>query len=233
MTDVWPELIAAAQIIWIDLILSGDNAVVIAMACRGLPESQRRWGIALGAAAAVSLRIVFAVLIIELMHTPFLKLVGGLLLLRIAVNLVTSLGEEAGEHKIKQSDKLWAAVATIALADAVMSLDNVVAVAAIAKDHIGMLVFGLALSIPLIVVGANVLVRLLDRFPILVWAGAGLLGWVSGGMMITDPWVVKLIGPHEAHALETAASTAGAILVLATALFLTRRRKAKREWTGG
>ncbi|GGC83628.1 TerC family protein [Chelatococcus reniformis] len=222
MDQYWPEIIAGAKIVWIDLILSGDNAVVIALACRGLPERQRKWGIALGALAAILLRIIFALLVVQLLTIPFLKVAGGLLLLRIAVNLVAGHDDSHGD--IRESGKLWQAIWTVAVADAVMSLDNVIAIAAVAQDHVGMLIFGLALSIPLIVLGANLLLNLLGRFPFLVWAGAGLLGWVSGTMMITDYWVVGQIGQDAVHTWESVAGAAGAVLVLAVAYAVLKSR---------
>lgn len=229
MTAYWPEIVAVLQIVWIDLVLSGDNAVVIALACRGLPPEQRKWGIILGAGAAILLRIIFALLIIQLLNVPFLKVVGALLLLRIAVGLTKGMGDDHGE--VRESGRLWGAVWTIVVADAVMSLDNVIAIAAVAQDHVGMLVFGLALSIPLIIFGANILVKAIDRLPILVWAGAALLGWVSGGMVITDPWVVAQLGEATAAQWKIPAEVAGVVLVLALgwlSLVLARRRQAAR-----
>lgn len=230
MSAVWPELVAMAKIVWIDLVLSGDNAVVIALACRGLPEKQRRWGVILGAAAAIMLRVVFALLIIQLLQTPFLKIIGALLLVRIAVGLAR--GQDGEEHAhIRESGRLWGAVWTIVVADAVMSLDNVIAIAAVAQDHVGMLAFGLALSIPLIIFGANMLVRLLDRLPVLVWAGAALLGWVAGGMVVTDPWTGRHLGAETAAAWKIPAEVAGVVVVLALGWLARerqRRRRAKR-----
>lgn len=229
MTAYWPEIVAVLQIIWIDLVLSGDNAVVIALACRGLPPEQRKWGIILGAGAAILLRIIFALLIIQLLNVPFLKVVGACLLLRIAVGLTKGPGDDHGE--VRESGRLWGAVWTIVVADAVMSLDNVIAIAAVAQDHVGMMVFGLALSIPLIVFGANILVKAIDRLPVLVWAGAALLGWVSGGMLITDPWVVKQLGPDTAAMWKLPAEAAGVVAVLAMgwlARVLARRRQEAR-----
>jgi YjbE family integral membrane protein len=184
--DMWPHLLAAAQIIWINVILSGDNAVVIALACRGLPPKQRRWGMILGAGAAVLLRIFFTLIVVQLLATPFLKLVGGALLFWIAVKLIGEEEGEGHEDRIKSSDRLTRAVWTVTVADAVMSLDNVLAIAGIAQNNQAMLIFGLAVSIPLIVAGAGLIMTLLDRFPILVWAGAGLLGWVAAEMIVTD-----------------------------------------------
>ncbi|MBD3847990.1 YjbE family integral membrane protein [Bosea sp. OAE752] len=182
----WVSLL---QIIWIDLLLSGDNAIVIAMAVRSLPEKQRKLGILLGAGAAVGLRILFAVVVSYLLNIPFLKVVGGLLLFWIAIKLAK--GEEEAHSDIAASDNLWKAVRTIAIADAVMSLDNVLAIAAAARGHFELFIFGLLLTIPLIIFGANVLSKVLERFPILVWFGAGLLGWIAGEMLVSDIAVLQ------------------------------------------
>jgi YjbE family integral membrane protein len=207
-------LVAVLQIVWIDLLLSGDNAVVIALACRALPEDRRRTGILLGAATAVLLRIVFALVVSSLLAIPFLRIVGGLLLVTIAVKL--ALGEEATDPTIAESSTLWRAVRTIAVADAVMSLDNVVAVAAAAKGHAALFVFGLILSIPLIV-----------RFPFIVWAGAALLGWIAGEMIATDPFIAERMPPMP-HITEVAGGIT-ALIVVGTALLLSRRRDLVRE----
>lgn len=176
------------QIIWIDLLLSGDNAVVIALACRSLPPEQRKWGILLGAGAAVGLRIAFALVVTFLLAMPFLKLVGGGLLFWIAIKLLK--GEEEAHGDIQASDSLWRAVKTIAIADAVMSLDNVVAIAAAAKGHPELFIFGLLLTIPLIVFGAQLIMGIIERYPAIVWAGAALLGWIAGEMLVGDKIVL-------------------------------------------
>ena len=204
--------VAILQIIWIDLLLSGDNAVVIALACRSLPPNLRKWGIILGAGVAILLRIVFAAVIVELLAVPFLKVVGGLLLLWIAVKLAK--GEEAEEKNIAASDKLYKAVWTIAIADAVMSLDNVVAIAAVSRGDIWLFGFGLALSIPLIMVGSQLIMKMIEKFPIIVWAGAGLLGWIAGEMIATDPVIADRFGiePHST-AIYIAAAIGAAVVV--------------------
>jgi YjbE family integral membrane protein len=176
--------LSVLQIVWIDLLLSGDNAVVIALACRSLPEKQRKIGIWLGAGAAIFLRIVFALVVSYLMGLPFLKVVGGLLLFWIAIKLV--VGEEEAHDGIESSDSLWRAVKTIAIADAVMSLDNVIAIAAASRGHPELFIFGLLLSIPLIIYGSQIIMDLLTRFPILIWLGAALLGWIAGEMIVSD-----------------------------------------------
>nr|WP_249135100.1 TerC family protein [Bradyrhizobium sp. AUGA SZCCT0222] len=182
--------VALGKIMWINILLSGDNALVIAMACRGLPPRQRFWGMILGAGVAVGLRIIFTGIVVSLMALPFLKLVGGLALLYIAAKLLVP--EDEGEGDVHAAAHLWAAVRIVAIADIVMSLDNVIAVAAAANGSIPLLVIGLAISVPLIVAGAALIMALLTRMPALVWAGAGLLGWVAGEVMATDPAVV----PH-------------------------------------
>ena len=230
----WVSLL---QIIWIDLLLSGDNAVVIALACRSLPEKQRKWGILLGAGAAVGLRILFALAVSYLLGIPFLKVVGGLLLLWIAVKLITDNEGEA--HDVAASDSLWKAVRTIAIADAVMSLDNVVAIAAASRGHPELFIFGLLLTIPLIIFGSQLVLALLTRFPLLIWAGAALLGWIAGEMLVGDvmslqylqqfdPALVKPdaeapTGLKPAALPHYVASVVGAVVVLALGYFLRGR----------
>jgi YjbE family integral membrane protein len=212
------------QIVWIDLLLSGDNAVVIALACRSLPPGQRRVGVVLGAGTAVALRILFAIVIAYLLELPLLKLAGGVLLVWIAVHLITDNG---GAHKqVAAASTLWKAVWTIAMADAVMSLDNVVAISAASHGNVWLFAFGLLLSIPLIIMGATLIMSVIARFPVLVWAGAALLGWVAGGMIATDPWLVAFAPDGQMHDLEWPLSIAGAILVLAAGLLLKRRETA-------
>ena len=212
------------QIIWIDLLLSGDNAVVIALACRSLPANQRRWGMILGAGTAVGLRIVFAMMITYLLQVPLLKLVGGLLLFWIAMKLLK--GDEDGGHDIADSDSLWKAVRTIAIADAVMSLDNVVAIAAASHGNVWLFVFGLLLSIPLIIWGSALIMGIIERYPIFIWAGAALLGWIAGEMIVSDPWVAGQISGLEAtlgtKALHYGAAALGALLVIASGFWAKR-----------
>jgi YjbE family integral membrane protein len=177
------------QIIGIDIVLSGDNALVIALACRSLPVHQRKWGIILGAGAAILLRVVFAVGIIYLLEVPFLKFAGSLLLTWIAIKLVMPDDRSA---TFTASDRpsatsLWSAVRIVMVADAVMSLDNVLAVAAAAKGSVELLIIGIAISIPLIMAGSAMMLWLLDRFPILVIAGSALLGWIAGELAVHDP----------------------------------------------
>jgi YjbE family integral membrane protein len=168
------------EIVWIDVVLSGDNAIVIALACARLPPRERTRGIVLGTLAAVGLRIVFTILFVELLTLPFLRLVGGLLLLWIGVKLAR---DERRKRPISPAASVLAAVWLIVVADAVMSLDNMIAVAAAAKGSVPLVVFGLALSIPLIVFGSSLLSGLFARFPVLVWAGAALLGFIGGELI--------------------------------------------------
>ena len=220
MEEFLPSLLKILGIIWINIILSGDNAVVIAMACRGLPQDKRRMGMILGAGVAVALRIVFTVVVVALLSTPFLKVIGGCLLLWIAVKLVSGEDEEGN---VKETNRLWHAVWTIAVADAVMSLDNVLAIAAVAQDSTWLLVLGLAISIPLIIAGAALIMAILDRVPVLVWAGAALLGWVAGEMIVSDPWVVGQLGEVLVHRAEIPMAIIAALLVLGVGYMLRRR----------
>ena len=215
----WQSAIAILEVVWINIILSGDNAVVIAMACRGLPPNRRRMGLVLGAGVAILLRIVFTVLVVLLLQTPFLRIVGSLLLLWVAVKLLAEESEE-DEDAVKANDKLIAAIWTIAVADMVMSLDNVLAIAAVAKGNTMMLVLGLVISIPLIVAGATLIMALLARFPILIWAGAALLGWVAGEMIDSDPFLVGRFGEETMHHLEYVFATAGLVIVVALGAYL-------------
>lgn len=175
---------ALVQIIWINILLSGDNAVVIALACRSLPAHQQKLGIILGTAPAVVLRIVFTIFIVYLLQVPFLKLIGGILLLWIAFKLMVPDDEE---HAVAGGNSLMEAIKTIVIADAVMSLDNVIAIAAAAKGDLILLILGLSISIPLIVFGSTIVLKLINRFPMLVTFGAALLGFIAGEVIVTDP----------------------------------------------
>jgi len=201
-----------AAIVWINLLLSGDNAVVIALACRSLPDGMRMRGLALGAAAAVGLRIFFTIIVATLLGVPFLKLVGGVLLFWIAVKLLI---DESEETDVPASKSLWKAVQTIVVADMVMSLDNVLAIAAAANGSMPLIVFGLVLSAPLVAFGANMMIDVLQRFPIFVWGGAALLGWVAGGLMVEDPAWPTFAHWTPSHAIGYAAAAAGALAVVA------------------
>jgi YjbE family integral membrane protein len=216
-------LIPLLQIIWIDILLSGDNAVVIAMACRSLPPQRQKLGIGLGAATAVVLRIIFATIITSLLAIPYLRIVGGGLLLWIAIKLVKA-GED--EHHITAHESLFGAVRTIAVADLVMSLDNVVAIAAAARGNVSLLVIGLLISIPFVVGGASLVSSLIRRFPALIWFGGALLGWISGEMIAKDPFVLSLVRDASAaygdETLHYAAALLGALIVVAVGSILSR-----------
>jgi YjbE family integral membrane protein len=215
MTKFW---IGVLEIIWIDILLAGDNAVVIALACRKLPRNLRLWGMALGAGVAVLMRILFTLLVAMLMTVPFLKVAGGVALFYIALKLLAPEEEQQSEE-IEASSRLWGAVRVIAAADIVMSLDNVIAIAGASDGHVALFVFGLAASIPLIVAGARVVMALLTRYPALVWAGGALLGWIAGQVIATDPIVKGFLHGYYGHdlarAVEFAFATAGAAVVLA------------------
>ena len=178
--------LAVGKIIWINVLLSGDNALVIAMACRGLAPWQRLWGMVIGAGIAVVLLIAFTGIVATLMVLPYLKLAGGLALLVIAAKLLVP-EDEGGD--VTAGTSLWHAVRIVVIADIVMSLDNVIAVAAAANGQLSLLILGLAISIPMIIAGAALIMMVLDRFPILIWLGATLLGWIAGDVIETDPAV--------------------------------------------
>jgi YjbE family integral membrane protein len=183
---------AVGKIIWINVLLSGDNALVIAMACRGLHGRHRLWGMVIGSGVAVVLLIAFTGIVAELMQLPYLKLVGGLALLVIAAKLLVPEDEN---DEIAAGTTLWHAIRIVVIADIVMSLDNVIAVAAAANGELSLLILGLAISIPMIIAGAALIMLVLDRFPALVWLGAMLLGWIAGDVIASDPVDQKLL--HE------------------------------------
>jgi YjbE family integral membrane protein len=233
-----PEFwIAVGQIIMIDILLGGDNAVVIALACRKLPPAQRRLGILWGTAGAILLRVVLIFFALTLLQIPFLKLIGAALLIWIGVKLL--LPEEDDSHgNIQASDKLWAAVKTVIVADLVMSVDNVIAIAGAAEsaggDHtMPLVIFGLLVSIPIIVWGSQLVIKLMDRFPVVIVVGGMLLGWIAGTMAVTDPAVLDwmpLAGPAEAGKtpevqalVRYSAGIFGALLVLAVGKLMARR----------
>lgn len=219
--DFWVKLL---QIVWIDIILAGDNAVVIAMACRALPDKTRKWGIILGAMVAILMRVIFAGIITTLLAIWGLKIAGGLALIYIAVELLLPQKHGDGESSVAASDSLFRAIRTIAIADLVMSLDNVIAIAGVAQGDIVLLALGLVISIPLVIGGATLITALLDRFPILVMAGAALLGWIAGHMIATDAAVIAWIGPEMSAQLDIPASILGVIVVLAIGWWIKRSR---------
>jgi YjbE family integral membrane protein len=242
--------LAVGKIIWINVLLSGDNALVIAMACRGLQPRQRLWGMVIGAGVAVVLLIAFTGIVAKLMVLPYLKLVGGLALLAIAAKLLVP--EDEGDD-VTAGTNLWHAIRIVVIADIVMSLDNVIAVAAAANGQLSLLILGLAISIPMIIAGAALIMMVLDRFPILVWLGATLLGWIAGDVIETDPAVRPLlqrlldgqialnldatsavfgVAPHfslDGDLVEYIASVLGAIAVLVAGSIWRKRRLQQLE----
>jgi YjbE family integral membrane protein len=209
------------KIIWINIILSGDNAVVIALAARSLPPDQQKKAIFWGSAAAVILRIVLTVVAVKLLALSYLQIIGGVLLLWIGVQLLSS--DEDGEDGHKTSGGLMAAVRTILIADLVMSLDNVIAVAAAAKGSTTLLVIGLAISIPLVIFGSTLMIKLMDRFPIIVTLGAALIGWVGGETIVNDLALKDVVTSFPA--LHYLAAAAGALLVVGLGKALQARSK--------
>jgi YjbE family integral membrane protein len=240
-----PFWIAALQIIGVNIILSGDNAVVIAMACLSLPPRQRLWGMILGAGVAVLLRVVFTLVVAEAMTYPLLKLVGGALLFWVAIKLVSE--DADAEAETEAGETLWRAVRIVVIADIVMSLDNVIAIAAAAElaaaavdpTHAAaikatLIIFGLATSVPLIIAGSAILMALLERFRVLVWGGGALLGWVAGDIMTSDSVVATVFGEATAGGLHAWGGRLGALIVVCTGLWIVRRRRpftAEEVWT--
>jgi YjbE family integral membrane protein len=222
-----PEFwIAVLQIIAIDILLGGDNAVVIALASRKLPPRQRNQAIFWGVFGAIALRVILIFFALYLLKIPFLKIVGGLLLIWIGVKLLAPDGE--GEHEIDASANLVGAIKTIVVADAVMSLDNVIAIAAASKDSIGLVVFGLVVSVPIIVFGSKIVLRLMDRFPMVITGGGMLLGWIAGSMAVGDAVAKDWVNAH-APFLHWVAPVAGALLVLALGRWAAARKAPPTE----
>ncbi|XOT96614.1 TerC family protein [Alcaligenes pakistanensis] len=208
---------AVFQIIMIDILLGGDNAVVIALACRNLPAQQRVKGILWGTVGAIGLRVVLIAFALTLLAVPYLKVVGALLLVWIGVKLL--IPEEDGHGNVEGGATLWKAVKTIIIADFVMSLDNVIAIAGAAQtadpDHqIGLVIFGLVVSVPIIIWGSTLVLKLIDRFPIVVTLGAALLGWIAGGMIVTDVKFVEYFGVASTST-KLIAEVVGALLIVA------------------
>jgi YjbE family integral membrane protein len=217
--------VTLAQIMMINIVLSGDNAVVIAMASRALPERQQKQAIIFGSFGAIFLRVILTFFAVMLLDLPFLKLVGAVLLVWIGVKMLAPEGEE---NELDGHSNLWAAIKTIIIADFVMSLDNVLGVAAAAKGSVLLLVLGLAISIPLIIYGSTLILKLMNRFPIIVTAGGAILGWVGGEMAVTDP-IIKVWVEVNAHELHTLAPIVGALLVVGLGIWLARA--AEKEGT--
>ncbi|MET0334883.1 MAG: TerC family protein [Rhizobacter sp.] len=234
-----PEFwLAVGQIIMIDILLGGDNAVVIALACRSLPAHQRTKGILWGTAGAIVLRVVLIFFALTLLAIPYLKLVGALLLVWIGIKLLVPDDEE-GHANIQASDKLWAAVKTVIIADFVMSLDNVIAIAGAAQnaggDHqMPLVIFGLLVSIPIIVWGSQLVIKLMDRFPLVIVLGGMLLGWIAGTMAVTDPAVLPYLpaGPEAGEPaawLRYSAGAGGAALVWVLGQVIRWRRAGRQD----
>ena len=222
MDIVTPQVwVAALEISVVNILLSGDNAVVIALACRNLPPKQRRWGIFWGAIGAIVLRIILTFFAVSLLKLPWLKIVGGIALVWIGIKLIAA--EESDDVEIKGSEQLLSAVWTVIVADVVMSIDNVLGVAAAAKGSLLLLVFGLVISIPLIIAGAQLVMKAIERYPVLIVAGGGLLGFIAGELIIDDtaisPWV-----DAKASWLDWVAPIAGIALVVGPAKWLQARR---------
>jgi YjbE family integral membrane protein len=234
--------LAVGKIIWINILLSGDNALVIAMACRGLHGSHRMWGMIIGAGVAVVLLIAFTGIVATLMSLPYLKLVGGLALLVIAAKLLVPEDES---DEIAAGTTLWHAVRIVVIADIIMSLDNVIAVAAAAQGSFSLLVLGLTISIPMIIAGAALIMLILDKYPVLIWLGAMLLGWIAGDVIASDPvdqpLLHRVLDGHfsidmtsailgishynvDGDLMDIAASVLGAIVVLIVGSIWRRRK---------
>lgn len=223
-TQFWVDVF---KIIMIDLLLSGDNAVVIALACRNLPEAQRRKGIMYGVGGAIGLRVVLTFFAVSLLALPYLKLVGAVLLLWVGIKLILPEEEGHGEGNIKAETQLWAAVKTIIIADFVMSLDNVLGVAAAAKGNVFLLVFGLLISIPLIAWSSQMVLKMIDRFPLIIFAGGGLLGYVAGEMLVGEPILQPLLESNQMLHWLVPLLCAALVLVVGKWLALQRRAEAQ------
>ncbi|PTR09536.1 YjbE family integral membrane protein [Nitrosospira sp. Nsp5] len=217
--------VAVLQIIAIDIVLGGDNAVVIALACRRLPEKQRNLGIFWGVFGAIALRVILIFFALSLLAIPFLKIIAALLLIWIGIKLLQPEPDSNG-HQIDASTTLLGAIKTIIIADAVMSLDNVIAIAGAAKDSIGLVIFGLVVSVPIIVWGSKLVMKLMDRFPIVIVLGAGLLGWIAGDMSVTDAVTKEWVNANAAF-LRWLAPAGGVLLIVVVGKWLAARTQAK------
>jgi YjbE family integral membrane protein len=217
---LWTALL---KIIGVNIVLSGDNAVVIALAARSLRGKQQKQAIFWGSAAAIILRIILTLFAVALLALPYLKLVGSVLLLWIGIKLLVP---EEGDEDVEASDNLMVAIRTILIADLVMSLDNVIAVAAAAGGHWALMIVGLAISIPIVIFGATLLVKLMERFPIIITIGAALIGFVAGEMAWEDQAIAAFTSPYPS-AVKYAAAAAGAILVVVWGQWLARRAQAR------
>ena len=205
--------LAVVQVIWINILLSGDNAVVIALACRGLPPKERRWGMIIGAGVASVLLIVFTGVVSVLMTLPYLKLVSAIALLWIAIKLLAPQAHDA-EDTPEAIEDLWRAVRLVVVANIVMSLDNVIAVAAVAKGDYVLLTLGLVVSIPIVIAGSAIILALLERFPILIWGGAAVLGWVAGEIFSSDQVVLNFFSGYDPEHVALVAQIVGSATAL-------------------
>jgi len=219
--------VTLAQIIMINIVLSGDNAVVIALASRSLPPRQQKQAILFGSFGAIILRIILTFFAVYLLGLPWLKIIGAILLFWIGIKMLIPEDEETN---LDGHEHLWAAIKTIIVADFVMSLDNVLGVAAAAKGNVALLVIGLTISIPLIIYGSTLILKLMTRFPVIITLGGGVLGWVAGEMMITDPVISGWVD-SQAHWLHTVAPAFGALFVVAMGKWITTFRDAKAQAT--
>jgi YjbE family integral membrane protein len=201
---------AIVQIIWIDIVLSGDNAVVIAMACRGLPARQRRMGMIIGAGVAAALLIVFTITVSALLSLPYLRLISACALIWIAVNLVGPNQHDEADTP-PAADGLWRAVRIVVVADVIMGLDNAVAIAAIANGRYLLLGLGLAISIPIVFAGSAIVLALIERFPIIVWAGGAVLGWVAGELFVSDPVIESRLSVLDLTRFDVTSAISGAV----------------------
>jgi len=205
--------LAVVQVIWINILLSGDNAVVIALACRGLPPKERRWGMVIGAGVASVLLIVFTGVVSMLMTLPYLKLASAIALLWIAIKLLAPQAHDA-EDTPEAIEDLWRAVRLVVVANIVMSLDNVIAVAAVAKGDYVLLTLGLVVSIPIVIAGSAIILALLERFPILIWGGAAVLGWVAGEIFSSDQVVLNFFSGYDPEHVALVAQIVGSATAL-------------------
>lgn len=220
--------LAALQIMGINILLSGDNAVVIALAVRGLPPKERFWGMVLGAGCAAVLLILFTGVVATLMQLPYLKFAGGLALFWVAIKLVTPQHQDE-EGSTEAVEDLWRAVRVVVVANLVMSLDNVIAVAAAAKGNYLLLGLGLAVSIPVVIAGSALFLAIIERFPIVIWGGGALLGWIAGGLLPDDPMVAQYLSEATADKVEILCGISGAILVVAVGWYLVRSTRLREE----
>jgi YjbE family integral membrane protein len=218
--------LALGSIVFTNVVLSGDNAVVIALAARSLRPDQQGKAIFWGSAAAIVLRIVLTLVAVQLLQLPYLKIAGALLLFYIGIQLLIDEEEDLEDGKGPERKSMLSAVRTILIADVVMSLDNVIAVAAAAKDSVTLLVFGLAISIPLIIFGSTLLLKLMERLPIIITLGGALLGYLAGEMLVTDPAVAARYGPVS-HTLAIVSGALGAVFVVLAGMLIRRRRKTR------